>query len=158
DADAERVGADLARLFLDEPEAHGGAVTLGQAAEDGLDPRMVAAALLLGDEPLVGARRGRDRLEREVAEPAGGGLRPPVVVDDLVLGDLPQPAVDALPLPAEAADLLDRGREGLAEDVFGGGAAEPGQDHRRVERIGVPAEDHAERVEPTGLRLSDEAL
>src|SRR5262249_13947979 len=138
DGDPERVGAGLARPLVDEAEADRGAGAVGQGLEHRVDAGAVAAPILFGDERLVGAGRGRDRLEGEVAEDAARSLAPSVVVDDLVLGDLPEPAVDALALPAEAADLLESGRDGLAEDALGGRAvAEAREDHRAEKRISV---------------------
>ena len=80
-------------------------------------------------------------------------------VVDLVDRDLAQPRIDRLALPREAPDLLDRGRERVAQDLLGGrGIAEARQDHRAVERLCVAFEDRSHGVEVAGLGLLDLAL
>jgi hypothetical protein len=82
-----------------------------------------------------------------------------VQVEDFVDRDLPQPRIDRLTLPRELADLLDRGRERVAQDIFcRRGIAETRQDHRAVQRLRIAFEDRSHRVEVPCLGLLDQTL
>ena len=80
-------------------------------------------------------------------------------VEHLVDRDLAQPRIDRLALPGEPLDLLDRGRERVAQDLFRGhGIPEARQDHRAVQGLCVAFEDRAHGVEVALLGLLDQAL